>query len=108
MLLSEGRISDDKGAALLIDALPGAATLLGDSWDADWLCTALAQRGLDAGVPSKANRKAPIPHNAALLRRHEIEITFGRLKDWRRIHARCVRCAHAFMPSIGIAVTVIL
>jgi transposase len=30
-----------------------------------------------------------IPHDRALYRqRHKIEIMFGRLKDWRRIHTR--------------------
>jgi hypothetical protein len=36
MLLSEGQMSDYKGAALMLDALPRAKTLLGD-------------RGYDAG-----------------------------------------------------------
>jgi len=30
---------------------------------------------------------------------------FGRLKDWRRIHTRCDRCAHTFL-AICIAATV--
>lgn len=30
MLLSEGQMSDYKGAALMIDALPGARAVLGD------------------------------------------------------------------------------
>jgi hypothetical protein len=51
-----------------------------------------------ACIPSKANRKVPIPHDAALYRqRYRIEIMFGRLKDWRRIHTRYDRCAHTFM-----------
>src|ERR1700730_9201335 len=38
MLLSEGQMSDYKGAALMIDALPRAKALLGDrGYDADWL-----------------------------------------------------------------------
>ncbi|RXW52721.1 IS5/IS1182 family transposase, partial [Enterococcus faecium] len=37
MLLSEGQMSDYKGAALMIDALPRAKQLLGDKgYDADW------------------------------------------------------------------------
>jgi len=36
MLLSEGQMSDYKGAALMIDAFPKAKTLLGDwGYDAD-------------------------------------------------------------------------
>jgi hypothetical protein len=72
-------MSDYKGAALMVDALPRAKTLLGDKdCDAGWLRTALAQRGIAACIPSKANRKVPIPHDTALYRRHKIEIMFGR------------------------------
>jgi len=109
MLLSEGQMSDYKGAALMLDALPGAKTLLGDrGYDADWFRKALAERNIAACIPSKKNRKVPIPHDAVLYRqRHKIEIMFGRLKDWRRIHTRYDRCAHTFLSAIRIAATVI-
>lgn len=49
----------------------------------------------------------PIPHNTALYRqRHKIEIMFGKLKDWRRIHTRYDRCALTFLSAICIAATV--
>ncbi|MEG8219878.1 IS5 family transposase [Sphingomonas sp. HH69] len=109
MLLSEGQMSDYKGAALMLDALPRAKALLGDrGYDADWFRAALADRKIAACIPSKVNRKVPIPHDAALYRqRHKIEIMFGRLKDWRRIHTRYDRCAHTFMSAICIAATII-
>ena len=109
MLLSEGQMSDYKGAALMIDALPKAKILLGDrGYDADWFRAALAERKITACIPSRKNRKVPIPHDTALYRqRHKIEIMFGRLKDWRRIHTRYDRCAHTFMSAICIAATVI-
>jgi transposase len=109
MLLSEGQMSDYKGAALMLDALPRAKALLGDrGYDADWLRQALTARGITACIPSKVNRKIPIPHDTALYRRrHKVEIMFGRLKDWRRIHTRYDRCAHTFMSAIALAATVI-
>ena len=109
MRLSEGQMSDYKGAALMLPVLPKARTLLGDrGYDAGWLRQALADRGIAACIPSKANRKVQIPHDAALYRsRHKIEIMFGRLKDWRRIHTRYDRCAHTFMSAIAIAAAVI-
>ena len=109
MLLSEGQMSDFKGAALMIDDLPPAKVLLGDKgYDADWFRDALAKRGIEACIPSKSNRKEPIPHDKALYReRHKIENTFGRIKDWRRIHTRYDRCAHTFVSAICIAATVI-
>jgi transposase len=109
MLLSEGQMSDYKGAALMIDALPRAKALLGDrGYDADWFRQALTTRGITPCIPSKSNRKLPIPYDRVLYRqRHRIENMFGRLKDWRRIHTRYDRCAHTFMSAICIAATVI-
>lgn len=109
MLLSEGQMSDYKGAALMLDALPSARTLIADrGYDANWFRQALTARGIEPCIPSKTNRIVPIPHDPALYRqRHKIEIMFGRLKDWRRIHTRYDRCAHAFMSAIALAATVI-
>ncbi len=46
----------------MIDALPSAGVLIGDKgYDADWFRAALIERGITPCIPSKANRKAPIP-----------------------------------------------
>ena len=117
LLLSEGQMSDYKpvlsfvegGAALMIDAFPKAKVLLGDrGYDADWFRHALIERGITPCIPSKTNRKVPIPHDRARYRqRHRVENMFGKIKDWRRIHTRYDRCAHTFMSAICIAATVI-
>ena len=109
MLLSEGQMSDYKGAALMLPVLPKARELLGDKgYDADWFRQALAERGITACIPSRSNRKKPVNHDRELYRqRHKIENMFGRLKDWRRIHTRYDRCAHTFMSAICIAAAVI-
>ena len=108
MLLSEGQMSDYKGASLMLDALAHAKAMLGDrGYDANWF-QALTARGISPCIPSKANRKIQIPHDRMLYRqRHKIENMFGRLKDWRRIHTRYDRCAHTFFSAICIAATVI-
>ena len=109
MLLSEGQMSDFKGAALMFKAFPKAKALLGDKgYDADWFRAALADQGIAACIPSKANRKVPIAHDKVLYRqRHKVENMFGKLKDWRRIHTRYDQCAHTFMSAICIAATII-
>jgi hypothetical protein len=57
MLLSEGQMSDFKGAALMLPALPGARELLADKgYDADWFREALANRKIAACIPSKSTR----------------------------------------------------
>ena len=109
LLLSEGQMSDYKGAALMIDAFPKAKALLGDrGYDADWFRAALIARGIPPCIPPRANRTVQIDYDKTLYRqRHKIENTFGRIKDWRRIHTRYDRCAHTFMSAIAIAATVI-
>jgi transposase len=109
MLLSEGQMSDYRGAALMLPAMPKAKQLLADKgYDPDGFRAALAKRRITPCIPSKANRKTAIPHDAVLYKqRHKIENMFGRLKDWRRIHTRYDRCAHTYFSAICIAATVI-
>lgn len=109
LLLTEGQMSDYKGAALMVAALPNAKELLGDKgYDADWFRQALIGRGITPCIPPKSNRKTQITFDKTLYRsRHKIENMFGKLKDWRRIHTRYDRCAHTFMSAIAIAATVI-
>ena len=109
MLLTEGQMSDFKGAAIMAEKIPQADVLIADKgYDADWFREELRQRKIDVCIPPKSNRKRHIPFDPSIYRkRHKIENMFGRLKDWRRIHVRYDRCAHAFMSAIIIAAIVI-
>ncbi|MDP7426461.1 MAG: IS5 family transposase [Rhodospirillales bacterium] len=109
MLLSEGQMSDYKGAALMIDALPPAKHLLADrGYDADWFRSALRDKGIEPCIPPKKNRKIQINYDKTLYKqRHKVENMFGKLKDWRRIAMRYDRCAHTFFSAICIAAAVI-
>src|SRR5271163_1424909 len=82
MLLSEGQMSDYKGAALMLSAMPKAKQLLADKgYDADWFRAALAKRRITPCIPAKANRKTAIQHDAVLYKqRHKIENMFGASK----------------------------
>ena len=108
MLLTQGQMSDHKGARLMLDALPPAKALLGDrGYDSNWFRAALTQKGIAPCIPSSKSRKIAIPHDKTLYRkRHKIENMFGRLKDWRRIATRYDRCAQAFFSAICIAAAV--
>ena len=58
MLLSEGQMSDYKGAALMLNALPRAKELLGDKgYDADWFRQALAERGITPCIRQNQTEK---------------------------------------------------
>ena len=108
-LLTKGQVSDYKGAAILIERLPEAGTLLADrGYDATWLRNRLHEKDITPCIPCKRNRKQPVNYDKELYKqRHKIEIMFCRLKDWRRIAMRYDRCAHTFFSAICIAATVI-
>ena len=107
--LSECQMSDFKGAALMVKAIPDAQTLLGDEeYDADWFRHALPDCGITSCIPRKSNRKRQIAFDRTLYKsRHKIGTMFGKLKDWRPIHTTTGTCAHAFISAIVIAVTII-
>lgn len=109
LLLSEGQLSDYKGARHMLCALPHARYMLGDrGYDADWFRQALMDKGIEPCIPPKKNRKAVILYDKTLYKkRHKVENMFGKLKDWRRIATRYDRCAHTFFSSICIAAIVI-
>ena len=110
LLLTEGQVSDYRGAATVLPALPDADVLIADrGYDSDWFRAALAGQGIVPCIPGRKNRKQAIEYDAGLYKqRNHIERMFGRLKDWRRIATRYDRCAHTFMSAICIAATVIL
>ena len=102
-------MSDDKGARLVLDALPAASTLIADrGYDSRAFREALAAKGIEPCIPSSKSRKVAYPYDKALYReRHKVENMFGRLKDWRRVATRYNRCAHTFMSAICLAATML-
>jgi transposase len=108
LLLSEGQMSDHRGARLLADTLPPASALIADrGYDSNWFRKALTDKGVEPCIPSTKSRKLPIAYDKTLYRqRHKIENMFAKLKDWRRIATRYDRCAHTFFSAICIAAAV--
>ena len=102
-------MSDHKGAALMLDALPRARELIGDrGYDSDTFRNALLARRIEPCIPPRKNRRVQHPCCRTLYRqRHKVENMFGRLKDWRRIATHYDRCAHTFMSAICLAATVL-
>jgi putative transposase len=87
MLLTEGHMSDHKGARLLFSVLPRAKELLADKgYDSDWFRAALIAQGTTPCIPPRKNRKVQYSYDKDLYRqRHKIENVFGKIKDWRRV-----------------------
>ncbi len=108
MLLTEGQMSDHKGARMMLNARPPASALIADrGYDSDWFREALAERGTEPCIPPTRSRKTPLEYHKGLYRqRHKIENLFVKLKDWRHIATRYDRCAHTFFSAICIAAAV--
>ena len=105
LLLSEGQVSDYRGAATMLAVLPPAPVLIADrGYDADWFRQGLRRQGIKPCIPGRSGRLATVRHGQALYKlRHKIEIMFGRLKDWRRVATRYDRCAHTYLSAITLA-----
>lgn len=79
MMLTEGQMSDHKGAFLLFPALPRAKELLADKgYDSDWFRAALVAQGTTPCIPPRNNRKVQYHYDKHLYRqRHKIENVFA-------------------------------
>ena len=75
MLLTEGQMSNHKGAFLLFSPLPRAKELLADKgYDSDWFRAALTERGIAPCSPPRKNRKVQYHYDKDLYRqRHKID-----------------------------------
>lgn len=108
-LISAGQVSDYTGAAALLGDLPQAEWLLADrGYDADWLREALEVKGIKACIPGRKSRKTSVKYDKRRYkRRNRIEIMFGRLKDWRRVATRYDRCPETYLSAIALAASVL-
>jgi transposase len=81
LLLSEGQMSDHRGAAMLLPVLPATRELLADrGYDSNHFRAALAERSISPCIPSTKSRVVALPYDKTLYRqRHRIENMFGRL-----------------------------
>ena len=76
-------MSDYKGAALTLDALPPAKQLIADrGYDSGCYRRALQAKDIEPCIPARKNRKVQPAYDAKLYRqRHRIENMFAKLKD---------------------------
>jgi transposase len=105
LMLTGGQVHDIWGARGLLACVATPARFLGDkAYDADDIRDYLAADGSEAVIPSKANRKEPIPHDPiAYKMRNIIERSFNRLKDWRGIATRYDKKAANFLAGVCLA-----
>ena len=93
---------------LLSAAGPIERLIADKAYDTNQLRQLLAERAVEAVIPSSARRKPLIPHDRELYRqRNLIERMFGRLKDFRRIATRYDKLARNFLAGVLLTATVL-
>ena len=95
-------------APALIEAAGSMVRLIADkAHDTNLLRNLLADKGIEAVIPSIRRRKPLIPHDITTYRnRNLIERMYGRLKDFRRVATRYDKLARNFLAGVMIAATV--
>ena len=107
-LLTPGQAADCRHAETLLEGI-SFAYLIGDrAYDTDARRAWCAEHGIEAVIPSKRNRKVPIPHDWVRYRtRHQIENLFGRVKDYTRITLRKDKTSRSYAGFVSLAFTLI-
>lgn len=108
LLLSAGNTNDITMARDLVEAAGSFDRLLADrGYDADHLRKLLAERRVEAVIPTTTSRRRPIPYDIiAYRRRNTVERLWARLKDFRRIATRYDKLAANFLAGVQIAALV--
>lgn len=107
--LTPGQRGDVRVAPALLEPLPAAAWLLGDTaYDSDRFRMFLADRGTAPVIPPNPTRKNLPAFDADRYKaRNLIERAICRLKDWRRVATRYDKLARNFRATIHLAAILI-
>ena len=87
-----------------VPALPGlGAVVMDKAYDSNAIRQFLAMQGIEAVIPSKANRIESIHHDAQKYKlREKVERFFNKLKQFRRIATRYDKLSRTFLAFIHI------
>jgi transposase len=103
-VLLPGQRHDSIGVKPLIEGVDFDALIADKAFDNNALRTELDERGAAAIIPSKADRKTPIPHDEEMYKwRHLVENFFQRIKEFRRIATRYEKTDPSFAAMIHLA-----
>jgi transposase len=103
-VLLPGQRHDCVGVEPLIENVDFEALIADKAFDNNALRKELNERGALAVIPSKRDRKTPIPHDAEMYKwRHLVENCIQRLKEWRRIATRYDKTDASFCAFIHLS-----
>jgi transposase len=107
-MLLPGQRHDSIGVEPLLKDVVIDALIADKAFDTNTIRDKLDEQDVLAVIPSKANRKNPIPHDVDMYRwRHLVENYFAKIKEFRRIATRYDKTDTSFTAIIHITATVI-
>ena len=107
-ILLPGQRHDSIAAEPILHGIEFGALLADKAFDNNALRLNLNERGAQAVIPPKADRKQPIPCDFAMYKwRHLVENFFCTLKQFRRIATRYEKTDESFAAMIYLAGTAI-
>ena len=106
--LTPGQAADCRHARALLEGV-AFAWLIGErAYDTDAIRAWCAEHGIEVVIPSKRNRKVPIPHDRVRYRtRHRIENLFCRVTDYTRIVLRKDKTSRSYAGFVSLAFALI-
>ena len=103
-MLLPGQRHDSVGVEPLIANVDFEALIADKAFDNNALREKLNARGALAVIPSKEDRKVPIPHDTEMYKwRHLVENCIQRLKEWRRIATRYDKTDTSFAAFVQLS-----
>ena len=107
-LLTPGQAADCRHVQALLEGVSFGWRIGDRAYDTDALRTWCAEHAVEVVIPSKRNRKVPIPHDQARYRtRHRVENLFSRVKDYTRIILRKDKTSRSYAGFVSLTFALI-
>jgi transposase len=104
LFLSPGNDHDSKHAGKLLEGIEIGVAVFDKAYDTNPIRELICAKGAQACIPSKSNRKVPIPHDRETYkRRHFVENFFQRIKEHRAIATRYEKLSSTFAGLVTLA-----
>lgn len=107
--MTPGQQADVSQAQTLIEDVPIQVVIGDKGYDSDALVNGIAQRGGEAVIPPRSNRKAPRDYDRERYKdRNLVERFWNKLKHYRRVATRYEKTARNFLAMIHLASIMVL
>ena len=104
-VLTPGQAHDVQGFAPLFRMIGDRieAFLADRGYDADAIREEIADAGVEAIIPAKANRRTPAPHDRVKYRWRNLVERLNKLKNWRRVATRYDKTKESYLGFVALA-----